>query len=434
MIISDIFKIHTFFIFICLFTLVKSVPTCPLTQNDAEEQQKYIIQFSSASATKNFSTLLNHCNKTIKTIVDFSNIQSDLKHNGIIQDVSFGNFYAYIGYFGSSDVDELIKLNGIINVEKDSLMGIHILKNKDSSYGIQTLKDKNSSSCLSTRQNPNPNLDRIDQEHFPLNGEYMYPSTAGNQVKVYILDTGIKTDHDEFGGRATFGTTICEGCSATDDNGHGTHVAGIVGGQNFGVANQVSLIAVKVCTANGTCSTSDVILGLNYVSTQYSTSYDNKAVINLSLGGPVSNSFNDAVNSITKIGIHVVVSAGNNYHDNACNYSPASALSAITVGATEATSDNATDFTNIGSCVSIFAPGRKILSAGIYNETNILSGTSQAAPHVTGTIALVIANTGNLSPSNMKEFIINLATKNILTDIDSSTPNNFLRVPYTCNN
>ncbi|CAG8521143.1 14152_t:CDS:2 [Dentiscutata erythropus] len=376
---------------------MENVPTCPLTQNDAKEQQKYIIQFSSASAAKNLYTLLNLCNKTIKTSVDFSNIQSDLKHNGIVQDVSFGNFYAYIGYFRSSDVDELTKLNGIINVEKDSLMG------------IRTLNSKNSSSCLSTRKNPNPNLDRIDQELFPLNGKYMYPSTAGNQVQVYILDTGIKTDHDEFGGRATFG-------------------------QNFGVATQVSLIAVKVCTAQGNCSTSDVILGLNYVSTQYSISFNKRAVINLSLAGPVSKSLNDAVNSITKLGIHVVVSAGNNYHDNACNYSPASASSAITIGAIEDTSNAVTDFTNIGSCVSIFAPGRNILSAGIYNETNILSGTSQAAPHVTGTVALVIANTGNLSPSNMKEFIINLATKNILTGIDSSTPNNFLRVPYTCNN
>ncbi|CAG8579264.1 5084_t:CDS:2, partial [Cetraspora pellucida] len=104
----------------------------------------------------------------------------------------------------------------------------------------------------------------------------------------------------------------------------------------------------------------------------------------------------------------------------------------ITVGATENTSDNVTDFSNIGPCVCIFAPGRNILSAGIYNETKIYSGTSQATPHVSGTVALIIENTGNVSPSRMKQIINDLATKNTVTGIDSSTPNNFLRIPFTC--
>ncbi|CAG8498695.1 8934_t:CDS:2 [Racocetra persica] len=337
---SFISKILTFFtIIICLtalVTLAGSVPDCPLTQNVNEKEKKFIIQFNSAIAAKNFYTILDLCNKKIKTYVDFSNIKSDLKDKSIILDISFWEFHACIGYFKPSDVANLLTLDGILRIENDIMLKT-------------TAKIP---SCLSTRQKPNPNLDRIDQEHFPLDGEY----------------TCIKVDHEEFEGRATFGTTTCKDCPDTDDHG-------------------------------------------------------------LSLGGPASQSFNDAVESIIKMGIHVVVAAGNN-NDDACNYSLASASGVITVGATEDTSDSVASFSNIGPCVGIFAPGRNILSAGINSETAIYSGTSQATPH--GAIALIIENTGNVSPSRMKQIIDDLATKNIVTGIDSSTPNNFLRVPFTC--
>ncbi|CAG8769059.1 11759_t:CDS:2, partial [Cetraspora pellucida] len=165
----------------------ESVPNCPLTQSDHEKLQKYIIQFSSANAATSFYTILNFCNKTVKTNLDFSSIKSDLKDNNVIQDISFGKFYASIGYFEPSNVANLMTLDGILRVERDTM--------------LKTAT--NHTSCLSIRRNPNPNLDRIDQKYFPLDGIYTCPSSAGTRVKVYIVDTGIKIDHEEFEGRAT---------------------------------------------------------------------------------------------------------------------------------------------------------------------------------------------------------------------------------------
>ena len=243
-------------------------------------------------------------------------------------------------------------------------------------------------------------LDRIDQASLPLNGTYTYNATAAN-VTAYIIDTGIRTSHSEFQGRATWGTNTAGG-SNTDCNGHGTHVAGTVGGQTYGVAKGVRLVAVKVLNCAGSGSTTGVISGVNWVATNRTL----PAVANMSLGGGASSSLDVAVNNAINAGVTFVVAAGNN-NANACNYSPARVANAITVGATTST-DARASYSNFGTCLDIFAPGSGITSAwkNNNNSTNTISGTSMASPHVAGVAALILAGTPGASPAAVRNTIV----------------------------
>ncbi|CAG8720498.1 5286_t:CDS:2, partial [Dentiscutata heterogama] len=198
------------------------------------------------------------------------------------------------------------------------------------------------------------NLDRIDQQTNSLDGAYSYPSSSGSGVNVYIIDTGIYIANQEFGGRAIWGSTQCSGCQDKDDNGHGTNVAGIVGGTTYGVAKNSNLIAVKVCDRSGVCQNSDIISGLSWAAQQHTSGPNKNSVINLSLSGGTSSSLNDAVQQCINQGMHVVTAAGNSA-DDACNYSPSSAPNCIAVGATDNSAAMAS-FSNYGTCVDIFAP------------------------------------------------------------------------------
>jgi subtilisin family serine protease len=227
-------------------------------------------------------------------------------------------------------------------------------------------------------------LDRIDQSSRPLSSTYSYTST-GAGVDAYVIDTGILGTHTEFTGRMKNGySAIGKSTNTTDCNGHGTHVAGTVGGTSYGVAKKVSLIPVRVLNCQGSGTNSGVIAGINWAIKNHTT---NKAVANMSLGGGVSSTLDAAINNLINDGVTVVVAAGNSAAI-ACNYSPARVPNAITVAASTDT-DTLAYFSNFGTCVDIIVPGFDITSSviGSNTATAVFSGTSMASPHVAGAVA-----------------------------------------------
>ncbi len=269
-----------------------------------------------------------------------------------------------------------------------------------------------------TQTNATWGLDRIDQQALPLNDMYNYENTADN-VTAYILDTGINYSHSDFSGRASFGFDAYGGNGA-DCDGHGTHVAGTVGGDTWGVAKNVNLVAVRVLDCNGSGTLSGVIAGIDWVTNNAS----GPSVANMSLGGGFSSSLNTAVRNSVAAGVTYSVSAGNSNAD-ACNYSPASTGEAITVGSTTS-SDSRSSFSNYGSCVDIFAPGSGITSAwvGSNTATNTISGTSMSAPHVAGVAALYLQNNTSATPAEVYTALFNNSTKNKVSN--SNTEKNHL--------
>ncbi|RDW60288.1 hypothetical protein BP5796_11894 [Coleophoma crateriformis] len=243
--------------------------------------------------------------------------------------------------------------------------------------------------------------------------EYIFDDTAGAGITVYIVDTGVRTTHSEFEGRATFAANMVNTVN-TDENGHGSHVAGTIGGATFGVAKSVKLVAVKVLDAAGAGTNSGVIAGINFVASNATAMrLSGKSVMNMSLGGSKSQALNSAIAGVTRAGVVAVVAAGNDNVD-AVNSSPASAPSAITVGAIDARTDTRATFSNFGASLDVFAPGVNIQSVGITNDTatNVLSGTSMASPHVAGLAAYLMAlNTSLTTPAAVTNRIISLANK-----------------------
>ncbi|KAH8666432.1 proteinase T-like protein [Xylariales sp. PMI_506] len=253
---------------------------------------------------------------------------------------------------------------------------------------------------------------------------YVYDDSAGEGVCAYIIDTGILTTHNQFGGRATFLKNYAADGVNTDGNGHGTHVAGTVGGTTYGVAKKVSLYAVKVLNSQGSGTNAGVISGMNYVATDSQTrSCPKGAVANMSLGGSRSTAVNSAAAAMVQAGVFLAVAAGND-GQNAALSSPASEPSVCTVGATEKT-DKLASYSNFGAVVDILAPGTNILSSwiGSNTATNTISGTSMATPHITGLGAYLLALSGAKTPAALCAYIQSLATKNAVSGVPSGTYN-----------
>ena len=267
-------------------------------------------------------------------------------------------------------------------------------------------------------------LDRIDQRDLPLNGTYTYTPT-GTGVRAYIIDTGIRATHTQFAGRVISGfTAINDGLGTNDGNGHGTHVAGTVGGSTYGVAKNVTLVAVRVLDSSGNGTNSGVIAGIDFVTSNHQAGQP--AVANMSLGGGASSAVDTAVNNSIADGVTYAVAAGNETQ-NACNVSPARAANAITVGSTT-TSDARSSFSNFGTCLDIFAPGSSITSAWRTSDTatNTISGTSMATPHVAGVAALFLETNPTASPATVAAAIINSSTPNKVTNAGTGSPNRLL--------
>jgi subtilisin family serine protease len=240
-----------------------------------------------------------------------------------------------------------------------------------------------------------------------------------------VIDTGIRKTHTQFGGRANGASysSINDGNGSNDCNGHGTHVAGTVGGSTYGVAKGVTLHAVRVLDCSGNGTDAGVIAGVDWVTANRIA----PAVANMSLGGGASSALDTAVQNSINAGITYAIAAGNDYGANACNTSPARVAAAITVGSTTS-SDAKSDFSNIGSCLDIFAPGSNIQSAWSTSDTatSTISGTSMATPHVAGVAALYLQNNSGASPATVTSQIINTATTGVLTGIGTGSPNRLL--------
>ena len=265
-------------------------------------------------------------------------------------------------------------------------------------------------------------IDRIDERALPRSNSYTYNTTASN-VHAYVIDTGIRATHTQFGGRVSGGmTAINDGRGTADCNGHGTHVSGTIGGSTYGVAKAVRLHPVRVLNCSGSGTNSGVISGVNWVA-------DNRvlpAVANMSLGGGASSALDSAVNGAINRSVTFAVAAGNS-NANACNFSPSRVAAAITVGSTTG-SDARSSFSNFGTCLDIFAPGSSITSAWSTTDTatNTISGTSMASPHVAGVAALYLATHTTASPATVRNAIVNSATTNVVGNRGSGSPNRLL--------
>jgi len=271
-----------------------------------------------------------------------------------------------------------------------------------------------------TQTNAPYGLDRIDQRNRPLSGTYNYNWT-GSGVRVYVIDTGIRTTHSQFGGRAS-NVFDAFGGTGADCNGHGTHVSGTVGGSTYGVAKSALLRGVRVLNCSGSGSTSGVIAGVDWVRLNHIA----PAVANMSLGGGISTALDTAVNNLHNANVTIAVAAGNS-NANACNSSPARAVNAITTGSTTST-DARSSFSNFGTCLDIFAPGSSIISAWYTSNTATatLSGTSMASPHVAGVAALYKQANPSASSTTVRNALVNNATTGVVTNAGTGSPNRLL--------
>ncbi|MFD7961366.1 S8 family serine peptidase [Streptomyces zaomyceticus] len=272
---------------------------------------------------------------------------------------------------------------------------------------------------------PSWGLDRIDQKALPLNQSYTYPDTAGQGVTAYIIDTGVRISHSDFGGRAFNGYDAIDNDNvAQDGHGHGTHVAGTVAGTSYGVAKKAKIVGVRVLNNQGSGTTAQVVAGIDWV-TQNAVK---PAVANMSLGGGVDTALDTAVRNSIASGVTYAVAAGND-NSNASNYSPARVSEAITVGSTTNT-DARSSFSNYGSVLDIFAPGSNITSSWNSSDsaTNTISGTSMATPHVAGAAAVYLAGNPTATPAQVSTALTTAATPNVVTNPGSGSPNRLLYI------
>ncbi|KAL2158288.1 hypothetical protein VTH06DRAFT_4609 [Thermothelomyces fergusii] len=311
-----------------------------------------------------------------------------------------GKFRGFAGKLEEDVLDAIRLLPEVEYVEEDAVVSINAYTSQTGApWGIARLSSKGASTST-----------------------YTYDSSAGEGTCAYVIDTGIYTSHSDFGGRATFAANFVDS-SNTDGNGHGTHVAGTIGGTTYGVAKKTKLYAVKVLNASGSGTTSGVIAGINFVAEDAPKRSCPKGVVaNMSLGGGYSASLNSAAAALIRSGVFLAVAAGNE-NQNAANVSPASETTACTVGAVDSSNRKAS-FSNYGSVVDIQAPGVSILSTwiGSTSATNTISGTSMASPHIAGLGAYLLAFQGYRSPTDLCNYIRSTGVA-VVSGLPSGTTN-----------
>ncbi|KAI5796310.1 autophagic serine protease Alp2 [Peziza echinospora] len=347
----------------------------------------------------------------------FNDAADGLKHTYNIA----GGLLGYAGTFDQSVIEEIRRHPDVAYVEKDSLV-----------YALEEPAEQYSAPWGLAR------LSHRDTLTFGTFNKYIHQASGGEGVDVYVVDTGTNYEHVDFEGRAQWGKTIPRGDADEDGNGHGTHCSGTIGGKKYGVSKKANIIAVKVLRSNGSGTMSDVVKGVEWAAVAHQKTAAKKqpnfkgSVANMSLGGGKSQTLDMTVNAAVKAGLNFAVAAGNDNAD-ACDYSPAAAVEAVTVGASTLVDERAY-FSNYGKCVDIFAPGLNIQSTwtGSPYAVKTISGTSMASPHIAGLLAYFLSlqpaadsefATDPLTPRELKKKLIAIASPDVLTDIPADTVN-----------
>jgi subtilisin family serine protease len=332
----------------------------------------------------------------------------------ILASFNIGTFIGFSAIFSKDILSEQLEHPNVLWVEQDQIV---------------TIADDEPEEEILTQTGVTWGIDRISQRNLPLDNIFQYWESAGSGVVSYVVDTGILTTHTEYAGRAFYGSNYVGDGNTGDGNGHGTHVAGTIGGNIYGLAKKTTLVSVIVLNSSGSGSWTGVVSGVQWTVEDRIRRGSPKSVANMSLGGGATPTADAAVAAAIEAGVNYAIAAGNSNAD-ACNYSPARVTTALTVGATTNT-DARASFSNFGTCVDIFAPGNAITSAwiGSNTATSTISGTSMAAPHVAGAVALHLGHiTTTENTKETHDWINNVATYDVVTN-PSTTPNRFLYSP-----
>ncbi|KAK3943100.1 serine protease [Diplogelasinospora grovesii] len=349
----------------------------------------------------------------------------------------------YSGHFDDETIEQVRRHPDVEYIERNSI--------------VHTMSITEESKCDGELEKSAPwGLARIshrDHLSFATFNKYVYAGEGGEGVDAYVIDTGTNIEHVDFEDRAHWGMTIPQGDQDIDGNGHGTHCSGTIAGKKYGVAKKANIYAVKVLRSNGSGTMADVVAGVEWAAKshleQVKAAKDGKrkgfkgSVANMSLGGGKTRALDETVDAAVKVGVHFAVAAGNDNAD-ACNYSPAAAQKAVTVGAS-ALDDSRAYFSNYGKCTDIFAPGLSILSTWIGSKyaTNTISGTSMASPHICGLLAYYLSlqpstdseySVAPITPEKMKNNMLKIATIGALSDMPKDTPNLLAWNGGGCNN
>lgn len=417
-----------------LLAVEKAAPIVAASREKHAIPNKYIVVFNEdvASSEAQFHkewVAVEHLNSMGSLAEDDeffidSQFTSDAfkSKGGITDEFSVGSLMGYSGYFLKETIDLISRHPAIKFIEQDSMVfASEFNTQKGATWGLARVSHREPLSLGSFNQ-------------------YLYDNDGGEGVTAYVIDTGVNVNHDEFNGRAVWGSTIPTGDPDSDDNGHGTHCAGTIGSAAYGVAKKADIVAVKVLRSNGSGTMSDVVKGVEFAAKSHQAAVKaakkgfKGSAANMSLGGGKSPALDLAVNAAVKMGLNFAVAAGNENQD-ACNTSPASAENAITVGASTI-SDSRAYFSNYGKCVDIFAPGLNILSTyiGSTQASATLSGTSMASPHIAGLLAYYLSlqpsadsefftAADSITPAQLKKNLIAYGSKGLLSDIPADTPN-----------
>ncbi|KAJ3100800.1 serine protease [Phlyctochytrium planicorne] len=349
----------------------------------------------------------------VQNDMDDSNLQmtsvkltSPLPNFDIFRRYFMDEFKGYAARLPKKLAEALAKLPEVDFIEQDQVVRIMDTQTSPPSWGLK----------------------RIASRDLPLPKDYTYPESAGEGVDAYIVDTGVFVKHPDFEGRASVGKSFSTDNNDKDGNGHGTHVAGTVGGGSFGVAKKVNLIAVKVLNSQGSGTNSDVIAGIEYAGTETKKS-GKKSVGNMSLGGGASAALDAAVRASINNGVMFAVAAGNSAGD-ACKLSPARVKEALTVAASD-NKDKLASFSERGPCVDIIAPGVDITSSWNNGKENTISGTSMATPHATGVLALAAAEHNFTTPKELKSYVIAVGSRSKISGVPKNTVNILLYANVT---